>query len=206
MLMDCDCNKGLLITQKGYSQAALDRAYYDPMDLELDILNFEELHEFQNYGGMPYAGKHGVMLKAPFGWVIDATRREGTLTTFYQRGLRLEDAIEKNEWIYVNIMARDEKLKTIDDFLKFQNSYTLEDHPDTVIKILTSRKHEKYETRLRAMDIPTYPTTEYTLIIDFPEFFFFAVLFSAANVAKRNLRKLEDIIHSAIPMAVIQKT
>ena len=91
MMQDVGADKRLLITQKGYSKAAIMRAHNDPNRIELDILNFEELKQFQGFGALPYSGKHGVIMPSPFGWVIDATRREGTLATLYQRGLTLKD-------------------------------------------------------------------------------------------------------------------
>ena len=103
MLNDCEANKGLLITQEGFSKAAINRAHYDPIDIELDILNFKDLHQFQGFGGLPYSGKHGVVIPAPFGWVIDGTRRPNMLATLYQRGLTLEQAGESKEWMYVNL-------------------------------------------------------------------------------------------------------
>ncbi|MEQ9007825.1 MAG: restriction endonuclease, partial [Ekhidna sp.] len=101
MMQDVSVDKGLLITQKGYSKAAIMRAHNDPSRIELDILNFEELKQFQGFGALPYSGKHGVVMPSPFGWVIDATRRDGFLATLYQRGLTLEEAGKNKEWMYV---------------------------------------------------------------------------------------------------------
>lgn len=95
MLNDCEANKGLLITQEGFSKAAINRAYFDPIDIELDILNFKDLHQFQGFMGIPYSGNFGVLLPAPFGWIIDATRRPNMLATLYQRGLTLEKVWRK---------------------------------------------------------------------------------------------------------------
>lgn len=41
MLEDVEANQGLLITQIGYSKAAINRAFYGPQKLELDVLNFD---------------------------------------------------------------------------------------------------------------------------------------------------------------------
>jgi hypothetical protein len=40
---DVGAQKGILITSRGYTQAALRRAFYGRSDLELDILNFSAL-------------------------------------------------------------------------------------------------------------------------------------------------------------------
>ncbi|HRE59205.1 MAG TPA: restriction endonuclease [Candidatus Kapabacteria bacterium] len=204
MLNDCEANKGLLITQQGYSKASLNRAYYDQLDLDLDILNFKEFELFQNYGGIPYSDKFGVIANAPFGWIIDATRRENMLATFYQRGLTFEEAIKNNEWIYVNIMPKENRFSTIEEFIEYQNKYTLQLYPKAKIKLIPTIKRDALPIRLRSIEIDTYPTTEYTCIVEFKEFFFFGVLFTTLENSKRNIRKLEELIEDAIPLNIKQ--
>lgn len=65
MLNDAEAHKGILITQKGYSQAAINRAHYDQLDLDLDILNFNDLKQFQGVAAIPYAGINAVLIPAP---------------------------------------------------------------------------------------------------------------------------------------------
>ena len=73
MADDTGAAQGILITSKGYSQAAINRAYYGPNNIELDILNFEELRRFQGFGGNIFKGCHGAIIPAPFGWILDGT-------------------------------------------------------------------------------------------------------------------------------------
>jgi len=206
MLNDCEANKGLLITQEGFSKAAINRAHFDPIDIELDILNFKDLHQFQGFGGLPFSGKHGVVLPAPFGWIIDGTRRPNVLATLYQRGLTLEQAGESKEWMYVNIKSKDEEIKTLDDFLKFQEGYTLKDFPKAKISFLPTVKRDGTAIKLRAISIDTYPTAEYTGFVDFEDFIFFCVLFTPEELKKKNLRKLESILQTVLPLNVNQPT
>lgn len=206
MLNDCEANKGLLITQEGFSKAAINRAYYDPIDIELDILNFKDLHQFQGFGGLPYSGKHGVALPAPFGWVIDGTRRPNMLATLYQRGLTLEQAGENKEWMYVNLRSKDDEIKSLDDFLKYQEEYTLHDFPEAKIEFLPTVKRDDATIKLRAIEIKSYPTKEYTGFVDFDEFVFFCVLFTTEELKKKNIRKLESILQRVLPLHVNQPT
>lgn len=206
MLNDCEANKGLLITQEGFSKSAINRAHFDPIDIELDILNFKDLHQFQGFGGLPYSGKHGVVLPAPFGWVIDGTRRTNMLATIYQRGLTLEQAGESKEWMYVNLRSKDEEIKTLDDFLKFQEGYTLHDFPDAKIEFLPTVKRDDATIKLRAIEIKSYPTKEYTGFVDFNEFVFFCVLFTTEELKKKNIRKLESILQQVLPLHIHQPT
>ena len=87
MLEDVKANQGLLITQKGYSKAAINRAYYGPHNLELDVLNFEALLEHQGLEAIPYSGRNSLLLSSPFGWVIDSSKHAGYLACLYQRGV-----------------------------------------------------------------------------------------------------------------------
>lgn len=200
MLNDCDANKGLLITQKGYTKAAIRRAYYDPMDVDLDILSFEDLIEFQNFGGIPYSGSHGVIAPAPFGWVIDPTAREGMLATFYQRGISFEQALDSHEWIYVNIKSKDEAIQSVEDLLKYQSEYTVSDFPQAKIEVLPTVRRDGLNLILRKITITTYPTPEYTGFVEFEDFIFFAVLFSPIELQKKNIRKLEEIMLNVLPL------
>ncbi|MDD4969647.1 MAG: restriction endonuclease [Paludibacter sp.] len=204
MLNDCEANKGLLITQEGFSKAAINRAYHDPIDIELDILNFKDLYQFQGSGGIPYSGKHGVLLPAPFGWIIDATRRNGMLATLYQRGLTLEKAGANKEWMYVNLRSKDDEIKTIDDFLKFQEKNTLREFPKAKISFLPTVKRDDATIKLRVIDISTYPTKEYTGFVDFKDFIFFCVMFTPDELNRKNIRKLESILQRALPININQ--
>jgi hypothetical protein len=202
MLNDCDANKGLLITQEGYSQAAINRAYFDPFDIELDILNFKDLYQFQGFLGIPYSDNHGVILPAPFGWIVDATRRQDVLATLYQRGLTLDQAGENREWMYVNIRSKDEEIKTLEDFLKHQETYVLNDFAKARISFIPTIKRNDSQVKLRVIDIETYPTKEYTGFVEFEDFIFFCVLFTPDELKKKNIRKLESILQQVIPIQV----
>lgn len=202
MLNDCEVNKGLLITQEGYSDAAIRRAHFDPLDIDLDILNFKDLGQFQSLGGLPYSGDHGVVVPAPFGWIIDGTSRENMLATFYQRGLTFEKAVESHEWIYVNIIAKDNEIKSINDLVKQQNQYTISDFPDAIIDFLPTVKRDGVAIKLRTIEIGSYPTIEYTGFAEFDDFIFFAVLFSPLELKKKNIRKLEEILLGVLPLNI----
>jgi hypothetical protein len=206
MLNDCEAHKGLLITQKGFSKAAISRSYYDPIDIELDILNFKDLQNFQGLYAIPYSGNHGVDLPAPLGWIIDATRRPNLLAALYQRGLTLDEAIENREWMYVNIFSKDESIRNLDDLLKFQDESIMYTFPGSTISYIPTIKRNDANLKIRVADIMAYPTKEYTGFVEFPEFIFFCVLFSPNEFTKKNIRKLESILQQVKPFKVIQKS
>lgn len=201
MLNDCGVHKGLLITQEGYSDAAIERAYNDPLDVELDILNFKELQQFQAFGAIPYAGNHGALVPAPFGWVIDAQQYGFALATIYQRGLSLEQAQKNNEWMYVNYWNRnDDEASNLQELLELQADKIKESFPDAEITYQKTIKRDNYETSLRKSMIETYPAPEYTGFIEFENFIFFCTLFSPVALESKNIRKLEHILSKAMPI------
>jgi len=110
LLHDVNVDVGVMICPEGYSQAAINRAHYDDSRLELDILNFKELKFFQGFGDIPYAGDSGVLMPAPFGWVIDARKSPAWTACLYQRGISLEEAMDASEWMYVKFSMKDERV------------------------------------------------------------------------------------------------
>ena len=120
-LEDVEANQGLLVTQKGYSQAAINRAFYGPHKLELDVWNFDDLLKSQGLSAVPYSSKASIVLPAPFGWVIDNTRQPTYLACLYQRGLDLKKAQENLEWMYLNFWHKDEKVSSISELVEMQN-------------------------------------------------------------------------------------
>lgn len=202
MMQDVAADKGLLITNKGYSTAAIKRAHNDPGRIELDILNFEELKQFQGFGALPYSGKHGVIMPSPFGWIIDGTRRDGFLATLYQRGLTLEEAAKNKEWMYVNIFSKTKDINGLESFLKLHESDTLFNTPQAKFTYQKTIKRENANTLLRIIEIDTYPTLEYTGFVEFDEFIFFCVLFTPEELKEKNIKKLEHILARVLPFNV----
>ena len=194
MLDDIGAHKGLLITQVGYTDAALNRAYYGPSDIELDILNFEQLKHYQGFTAIPYAGKNGVLLPAPFGWVIDARRTDSWLAILYQRGLTLKDAFESGEFMYINFWDREKTGDSLGDLLKLQEANILAYDLSGKIEYLPTVRRTNIATVLRAAHLSQYKGIEYTGFAEFDNFIFFCVLHTPENVRKKNIRKLENIM------------
>jgi tetratricopeptide (TPR) repeat protein len=201
MLEDIGTEQGILITLKGYSDGAINRAYYGPTDIELDILNFDELKQFQGFGGITYSGWHGAIIPAPFGWIVDGTRREGSIANIYQRGKSYEQAAKDGEFIYVNILSFDENLKNLDDVLKFHEQDTLAYHPKATFEYLdTIERDDEKKTLLRKILREETHLEEYTGFVEFEEFCVFCVLFTPEQSKTKNIRKLEYVIERLAPM------
>lgn len=194
MLDDIGAHKGILITQMGYTDAALNRAYFGASDIELDILNFEQLQRFQGHGAIPYVGNNGVFLPAPFGWVIDARRADAWIAALYQQGLSLEEALASQEFMYVNFWDRTKNRESLGDLLKIQDSGILSHDPTARIEYLPTIRRTDMATAMRAAHVTQYKGIEYTGFVEFDDFIFFCVLHTPENVRKKNIRKLENIM------------
>jgi len=202
MVQDIGAHKGILITQKGYTQGAINRAYNDPGDIELDILNFEELKAFQASVAIPYAGNIGVVLPAPFGWVIDGRKTESWVACMYQRGLDLDKALKKHEFMYVQFWDRKGDSFDLDDLIKHQEQYTKESFPSATFEYRSTIRRNDARTRLRIASIETYPGPEVTGFIEFKDFIFFCVLLTVEKMSRKNIRKLENILLKVVPISI----
>ena len=204
---DVDAKRGLLITNGGYTKAALRRAHFAPGDLELDVLNFDELKQWQAFGGIPYVGDKGFLVPAPLGWVIDLERIEDALCTMYQRGIDLPTARKRKEFLYISAWNRAKDRMTAEQLDKQQVDRLIAAGL-TVVSVRrgmgarwTRSKHRKPReatVRLRRLHIKEYRCLELTGFLEFPDIIFFAVLHTPIEKEEQNLRRLEHILSSTI--------
>ena len=200
MLEDIDVHQGLLITNKGFSQAAINRAYYGPHKLELDILNFDELLKNQSLGAIPYSGNKAFLISAPFGWVIDNSRVIQSLATLYQRGRSLQEAQKALEWGYLNFYHKDEVIKNIDDLISFQNEDMGHYYTDLKIDIeIGAKRKDGKETKIRIAIAKELPCKEITGFIDCGDYIAFLVLFTIEQLETKNRRKLDHLLKFSLP-------
>lgn len=203
MMLDVGAHRGILVSNLGYTKSALARAHNEMnQDVELDILSLEDLKELQGTLAFPYSGSHGVLLPAPFGWVIDAKRRQGSVACLYQRGYDLQEAGRTREWMYINFWRKEQKTASLDALLEIQAN-TLK-QADERVKISYQHGVDRADGRtlIRCAEVASYPTPEYTGFVEFDDFIFFAVLFTPPETSKRNIRKLREILRSVSPINV----
>jgi len=205
MVSDIGANKGLIITQKGYTRSAINRAYNDPLDIEVDILSFEQLKEFQGFEAIPYSGNAGAVLRAPFGWVIDGHQYEKPFAPahIYQRGLTLAEAFGRKELIYVRFWDRAKNGEDTTDLLAIQKKNFEQFDPGVKIEYPSTITRNDAPTVMRLAIVPRYGGIhEYTGFVEFKNFILFLVLFTPPQLAKKNVRKLESVMLNALPMTV----
>lgn len=204
MMHDVGAHKGILITPHGYTPAAINRAFYDNLDVEVDILNFDELTDYQGQEALPYSGNNGVLLRAPFGWVIDNQPRPGVVATLYQRGIDVLEAQRRCQFMYINFWDKLKDGQSLDDLLKIQEASIKETDPQAAITYPATIRRDDAEVRMRKALIAGYPAPEYTGFVSFKDFIFFCVLLTPEELSKTNLRKLENILSTVVPLDVKQ--
>lgn len=199
MMADVKAHRGMLVSTKGYTKAAILRAHNESnQDIELDVLSLEELKCLQGTHSISFSGSFGVLLSAPFGWVIDAKKREGMVAMLYQRGFDIDGAGRAKEFMYLNFWTKETPDQDIDCLLKYQ-ACTLH---DAKISYLSGVNRNDAKSIIRLAEVPNYPTPEYTGFVEFEDFIFFAVLFTTPEMSKRNLRKLREVLRTVSPVLI----
>jgi len=191
---DVGAQRGILVTSRGYSKAALERAFNDSRKLELDILNFDDLQQFQALVALPYVDDNTVVVPAPLGWVIDGDKQGPFHACAYQRGLDLAAAQKRMEWMYMILSPKGRGLNTIDDLISFQNSRTKKHGQGGRTTYLNPTLRDDALTKIRCTRFRDPKFYEITGFVPFDKFIFFCVVITPANRKAVNLRKLEYVL------------
>lgn len=199
MVKDVGGNYGIIVSEKGFTKSAINRAHIGENNIEVDILNLNELGKFQAECAIQYAGNHGVVAAAPFGWIIDGTRRDNMVAILYQRGISFEEAAKNKEWAYINFWDKSNEICTLDELISWQNSNLLYDNNDGTIEEICFDL-----VRIRIFKSANYPTPEITLFREFDSFILFVVLFSPNNMISKNIEKMKYFLINSIPLHVEQ--
>jgi tetratricopeptide (TPR) repeat protein len=203
MVEDVGAHQGVLITQKGYSKAAINRAHYGNQQVELDIINFEELKEFQSIEALPYVEHFCVIVPAPFGWVLDLKDKINSFATIHQRGLTLKESQQRNEWMYMQFWKKDFPEFGIEDLIEFQNDRILEvDKGSRFSYKNNARRKDGLNTKIRIAEVPKYSFVETTGFIEFDSHIFFIVLFTPKELLNKNIQKLQHILKVSKPAEI----
>ena len=201
MVEDVDGHQGVLITKKGYSQAAINRAFYGNQKVELDILNFDEIKDFQGLHALTGFDDFRVFFPAPFGWIIDAKNKINSFASLYQRGISFTKAQKNNEWMYFEFRKKtDDNVNVISELITKQNKKILAHNSTSTFEYLDDHlRNDEYETKIRIASIEKCPFKEVTGFVEFENVVFFAVLFTPSELIDKNLRKLQYLLSVCVP-------
>lgn len=202
-LLDLKASKGILITNKGYSKAAYNRATYDTQDVEIRIIDFKDLEKFQSFFAVPYSGGHCALVSAPDGWVIDSRPTENFLASIYPAGMKREEAFHTDGFIYILFSHKDKKLPTLAELLKSQEGNVKKDYKYSKLEYIETIKRSDCLTLLRVLETNVKNTLDYTLFLDFPEVIIFLTLLAPLNKSSDYLKKLEWVCEKLIKGRII---
>ncbi len=198
MVEDIEAHQGVLISQKGYSKAAINRAHYGNQQVELDIINFEQLQDYQSFMAFPYVGHFTVIVPSPFGWVLDLKDKINSFATIHQRGLTLKEAQQRDEWLYMQFWKKDNPDFNIENLIAIQNERILGVDDGSKFSYQTNIKRlDGLNTKIRIAEVPKYPFIEATGFVEFENHIFFIVLFTPKELLNKNIRKLQHLLKVA---------
>lgn len=204
MANDINADFGILVSPKGYSELAYNRAENDPSPILLDILTLKDLKQFQGYCAIPYAGENGVILAPAFGWIVDATQRHGMIASSYRKGFDFGQAFEEKEFIYFQFWNTRKDPISAEILLRNQEDLIRETSTIYESKIEKIDFNSK-ELIVRKTIAENYLAVEYACAIEHDGFIFFGILISPSNRESVNKNKLLQMVVKALPIKVIQK-
>lgn len=198
---DVGADKGIIVSEKGFTKAAISRAHKGKDDIEVEIVSLGDLQRFQFQCAFPYAGDCALTLSAPFGWIIDGTRRGFAPAVLYRRGIQFDEATGKEkEWMYVNFWSKKTEMDTLVNLVEAQNE-SLRDQDERVEIIV----YEEDGIIVRQAFLPSYPTPEITVFREYDWFIAYVVLFCPECYIDRDTKKAVEMLREAIPIHVKQE-
>lgn len=203
-LQDLKASKGVLITNNGYTDAAHNRAAYDSQDIELRLINFEDLHQFQGFMAIPYSGSHCAIVTAPDGWVVDAAQGRPYVASFYPAGLSQKEAFEREGFIYLVFSKKDSKWPDLAHLLQVQKTGAEANYDRPMIEYLDTIQRQDCNVLLRVLDAEEMKSAmEYTIFLDFPGVIIFMTLLTPKMEEARYVKKLEWIAEKLLKGNVV---
>lgn len=199
MYVDLGVSKFVVVTNFGYSMAALRRAHMGTENVEADVMNMGELSRFQCYCALPYAGRNGVLLSPPFGWVIDAqiSVHPGMPAVLYARGLSCDDVYTKKEFAYVEFWDKEDEINTVQQLMEHHREECIEGDENGEWKIL---EESPFHIARYAHSATT--VVEYLGYKEFDNFIFYVVLLCEEEKWGRNRQKMVYLLERALPLNV----
>lgn len=174
MLDDIRVSKGVLVTTKGYSKTALERAQRDPRDIDLQVLPPERLSQYQHLGcAWLWKGSVMAIVDAPDGWVVDnqdTGKPEWCQFSMYPLGHSLESAKRTCPFLYGNIVLKTETEPTMEAIATMHEKRVLETIPmanfERLPPLIPHKDVKSPRTLFRVGHIPSYGGPEYSLYLD----------------------------------------
>lgn len=195
-LRDVGISRGMMIAKNGFTKAAYERAMSEN-ELQLHILDFENIPEFQGFWGVPYYGDCGAIISAPTGWIVDSNLTDEQRKHFgqcflYGMGLTAEEAMRRAEFMYFKIIpiATD-----IDELIREQNETVLKRDPKSEIQVGLDAL-ECGSILMRQIYYARDNYTEFTAFFDTDKFHAYCIIASSNSKVEVNLARLRYVVNN----------
>ena len=180
-LGDVRASKGVLITNKGFSPAARNRASYGHQDIDLMVIDLDDLESYQDFCAVHSDGKYHFLVSAPNGWVVNRMRNN---PAFYlglhpaefdpPQGFDGEsDAFslaEDEGFMYFSYWLKNEECPALKDLLEDQKPRIRELYGNADVEYLPGIQRGDCETTLRSIDsLEAASHVEYMMFFDYSE-------------------------------------
>jgi len=193
-LLDLKASKGVLITNKGYSDAAYNRATYDSQDIELRIINFEDLEKFQGFMAIPYSLSECALVSAPDGWVVDASGADHCSAVFYPAGLSKREAFETEGFISLTFSHKNKQWPNLQHLLEIQKKDAEEHYGEFRLEYINTIERDDCNVIMRVIESPKMrDTIDYTIFLDFNSTIIYMTLLTYREKEAHYVKKLEWI-------------
>ncbi|WP_108126185.1 restriction endonuclease [Saccharospirillum mangrovi] len=203
-LLDLKASKGVLITNNGYSEAAYNRATYDTQDIELRIISFDDLDDFQGFMAIPYSLSECALVTAPDGWVVDASGRGPSPAVFYPAGLSQQEAFEREGFISLSFSHKNKEWPDLATLLDKQKLAAEQHYQQLKMEYIDTIKREDCTVVMRVIEAPLMGNSiDYTIFLDFKESVIFMTLITYKDKEDRYVKKLEWIAQKLIKGKVL---
>jgi hypothetical protein len=203
MIDDVGADYGIMISEKGFTKSALNRAFNNPKNIELDVYNFAEItHHLQAEGAIPYTGGNAALILAPFSWIVDATRRPGSICYLYKKGLTIEEALASGEFAYINFWGTEKTPMTVEELAANQEQFIAQVDIIENSQLFQTEHTLGLDAQIRVTKIKGSQLIEMAGYIKFEDFIFFCILHTVEIFHKRNFRKLQLLLRNILPMKI----
>lgn len=215
MLEDIGISKGVIITTKGYSKAALQRSKRGSRTAQLHILSPDRLSEFQHIGdAYLWVEPIAAVLNTPEGWVADNedSRPERAQFAMYTLGHTRNSAQRLGAYLYGNIILKNEHQPDMESIAANHERAVVERFPGAQFKRLPSIPHrhgptnDTTEVLFRVGNIDeSYKGPEYSIYIDHPKGVLVLVLLCPEEEDQKFVPILKRVADTALLLNCIDK-
>lgn len=200
MAEDIECDRFIIVTNKGYTDAAYERVASLCSKIELEILSPTQLGRFQAPFALPYAGSAGALLLAPFGWVVDGERHGLGPAVMYPLVDSFESALAKTNFMYIGFWSKKKNNESINDLNSIMvervKSFYGSDIVTTLIPHFQSADYRSLISRSKVRA----DLVEIRGILDFGDYLFFCVANSPRRLEKSAIRNIKHVCWHTKPM------